>query len=238
MEDKENYYHIKNAGFNANIKPGESLRIGIMGTQGESGNEPFSCQLRHIEWEHFSQADTDRDGLTNEVELEIGSNPCKEDTDGDGLPDGYEVSELETNPCKADSDGNGIMDDKEDTDGEGLKDGEDVKLGFSPLKKDTDGNGILDIDESSYQTVSLPVNEEETPGVTKVEVSFTTKGNIENTTKIRNMYDVDIQSSEVEGLVGVPVEIESSASFDCATITFTYDESALIGRKIRLRYLV
>lgn len=276
MEKKENYYHIKNAGFNANIKPGESLRIGIMGSQGKSGNKPFSCQLRHIEWEHFSQADTDRDGLTNEVELEIGSNPCKEDTDGDGLPDGYEVSELETNPCKVDSDGNGIMDDKEDfdedgltnmqefeyetypyeedsdsdglsdgeevmkyqtdpmkedTDGEGLKDGEDVKLGFSPLKKDTDGNGILDIDESSYQTVSLPVDEKETPGVTKVEVSFTTKGNIENTTKIRNMYDVDIQSSEVEGLVGVPVEIESAASFNRATITFTYDESALGATK-------
>lgn len=77
----------------------------------------------------------------------------------------------------------------------------------------------------------MPVDEKETPGVTKVEVSFTTKGNIENTTKIRNMYDVDIQSSEVEGLVGVSVEIESSASFNRATITFTYDESALGATK-------
>lgn len=272
LEKDGNYYHIKNSDFNANIKPGESLRIGIMGSQGEKGDKPYEIQLRHIEWRHASKADTDRDGLTNEIELEIGSNPCKSDTDSDGLGDGYEYSVLETNLCKVDSDGNGVSDAdedfdsdhltnlqeyeketypykadsdsdglidgeevntyhtdpmNEDTDGEGLKDGEDIKLGFNPLKKDTDGNGILDIDEKQQQTVSLVVDEKEASGVTKVDVSFETTGNIENTTEIRNLYDVDIQSSEVEGIVGIPVEIESSASFDSATIQFTYDESKL-----------
>lgn len=35
--------------------------------------------------------DYDADGLTRARELELGIEPCKSDTDGDGLPDGFEV---------------------------------------------------------------------------------------------------------------------------------------------------
>ncbi len=34
-------------------------------------------------------------------------------------------------------------------------------------------------------------------------------------------------SSEVNGLIAVPVNIESTSSFDAATIKFTYDEELL-----------
>ena len=36
------------------------------------------------------QADDDSDLLTDTLETSIGTNPCSADTDGDGVPDGYE----------------------------------------------------------------------------------------------------------------------------------------------------
>ena len=36
--------------------------------------------------------DPDNDGLTSERERELGTNPAKRDTDGDHLPDGWEVA--------------------------------------------------------------------------------------------------------------------------------------------------
>ncbi len=45
--------------------------------------------------------DTDNDGLTDLVELALGTNPFDFDTDGDGLPDGYELAISKTDPLKA-----------------------------------------------------------------------------------------------------------------------------------------
>lgn len=59
----------------------------------------------------FSQSDDpDRDGLTTDQELAIGTNPLNPDCDGDGISDGYEVNILETNPLLRDSDGDGFPD--------------------------------------------------------------------------------------------------------------------------------
>gem|GEM_PF-1040669 len=56
-------------------------------------------------------ADLDGDGLTNFQELMVfGSDIRKADTDGDGLSDGDEVSLYHTNPLLADSDGDGLRD--------------------------------------------------------------------------------------------------------------------------------
>ncbi|MEO0335509.1 MAG: hypothetical protein AAF202_03910, partial [Pseudomonadota bacterium] len=48
--------------------------------------------------------DTDGDGLTDELEQVIGTNPRLADTDGDGLTDGEEVSTHSTDPLLADTD--------------------------------------------------------------------------------------------------------------------------------------
>lgn len=70
------------------------------------------------------QTDKDFDGLTDEEEKKLGTDPLNPDTDGDGLLDGSEVKKFKTNPLNP------------DTDGDGMKDGEEVLRGRDPLKKD------------------------------------------------------------------------------------------------------
>ncbi len=64
--------------------------------------------------------DTDGDGLTDQRETELGTDPNKADTDGDGLSDGDEVLKYGTNPLNA------------DTDGDGFSDGVEVRNGYNP----------------------------------------------------------------------------------------------------------
>ncbi|MGB0588460.1 MAG: MopE-related protein [Myxococcota bacterium] len=54
-----------------------------------------------------SSEDTDQDGLTNGMEMNLGTNPALADTDGDGIDDKAEISDL-SDP--ADSDGDGVID--------------------------------------------------------------------------------------------------------------------------------
>ncbi len=118
-----------------------SFLVGITIT-GESGN-----------------ADPDGDGLTNDEEKRLGTDPHKADTDGDGLTDGEEVHKYHTDPLKVDTDGDGLTDGEEvhkyhtdpnnkDTDGDGLSDGDEVlKYKTDPNKADTDDDGLSDGDE-------------------------------------------------------------------------------------------
>ena len=77
--------------------------------------------------------DSDGDGLTDDYERQIGTDPFDPDTDDDGLTDGEEVLTYKTNPLNP------------DTDGDGLKDGEEVKTyGTDPLNPDTDGDELKD----------------------------------------------------------------------------------------------
>ncbi len=56
------------------------------------------------------EPDSDLDGLSNEQELDKGTNPLLADTDGDGLTDGEEVFTYHTNPTSPDTDGDGVND--------------------------------------------------------------------------------------------------------------------------------
>jgi choice-of-anchor B domain-containing protein len=57
--------------------------------------------------------DQDGDGLDDDFEISIGTNPLLPDTDGDGLTDGDEVNMYATNPTLRDTDGDGFGDDVE-----------------------------------------------------------------------------------------------------------------------------
>jgi outer membrane protein OmpA-like peptidoglycan-associated protein len=103
--------------------------------------------------------DWDKDGLSNDYERTIGTDPHKADTDGDGLTDGDEVLKYHTNPLKKDTDADGLTDYEEimtyhtdpnnpDSDGDGLSDGDEIlKYHTDPLVKDTDGDGLNDGEE-------------------------------------------------------------------------------------------
>ena len=57
--------------------------------------------------------DSDNDGLTNEEELAIGTDPNLVDTDGDSLSDREELEVYKTNPLNMDSDNDGYTDGEE-----------------------------------------------------------------------------------------------------------------------------
>ena len=109
--------------------------------------------------------DSDGDGLDNDCECNFEPSPLdpgNSDTDGDGLPDGYEDANMdckttgaETQPTVADTDSDGIDDGTEvntpglnplriDSDDDGIGDGVEFGSCLDPTNPDTDGDGIED----------------------------------------------------------------------------------------------
>jgi hypothetical protein len=87
--------------------------------------------------------DDDNDGLPDDLEWEIGTNPVDPDTDHDLLEDASELLNG-TSPVNGDSDGDGIAD--------GV---EVIILRTDPLDRDTDGAGSCDIQEIEHRTDPL-----------------------------------------------------------------------------------
>jgi hypothetical protein len=116
-----------------------------------SHNDGYGELALKLSYYLFEERDHDGDGLTNEEEERLSTNPYNPDTDADGLSDFEEVRRYYTNPLLADTDGDGLTDGAEvftyftdptrwDTDGDGLSDGEEVRYyGTNPLRRDSDG---------------------------------------------------------------------------------------------------
>ncbi len=95
--------------------------------------------------------DWDGDGASNRVEIQIGTNIYAADTDGDGLPDGYEYDNG-LDPLVFDSDS--------DADGDSLTNLEEYQLGTDPNDADTDDDGIpdnLDSNPLFNSAVMIPI---------------------------------------------------------------------------------
>ncbi len=143
---------------------------------GETSEEYDFSGLEYLPEEWLG--DTDADALFDIYEKVIDSDPFNPDTDGDGLPDGYEVLTLNTDPLEIDTDGNGVLDGNEDfdtdnlvnideylyqtlpftpdTDEDGFFDGDEVHIyGTNPTIPDTDGDKLLDGEESYDGSIYL-----------------------------------------------------------------------------------
>ena len=124
-----------------------------------------------IDWE--DETDADNDGLTDVYEkYYFETDPTNPDTDGDGLPDGYEVY-LGTDPTKADTDDNGISDGNEDFDEDGLSNLREYELGTDPNSEDSDSDGLTDGEEvNKYNTDPLKVDTDDDGVTDKDEIDL------------------------------------------------------------------
>ena len=83
--------HTGGGGGGANYNQTESSPVAISSGTGGSG----VVIIRYV-------LDTDADGISDDDEAKLGSDPSNPDTDGDGEPDGYEVA-MGTDPTDANS---------------------------------------------------------------------------------------------------------------------------------------
>ncbi|MUH38310.1 Ig-like domain-containing protein, partial [Zobellia amurskyensis] len=98
--------------------------------------------------------DPDNDGLTNDEEDVLGTDPNNPDSDGDGINDGQEVLDA-TNPLDDCDSIDGTPLDSSDCDSDGLTNAEEEIRGTDPNIADTDEDTILDGQEVSDNTDPL-----------------------------------------------------------------------------------
>lgn len=95
-------------------------KVNQLETTKKINNETINKRNNDI-YDYSLREDPDGDGLSNEREIFLGTNPNSQDTDKDGIPDGEEIR-LKTDPKNP------------DTDRDGFLDGDEVRNGFDPLK--------------------------------------------------------------------------------------------------------
>src|SRR5262249_6015663 len=73
----------------------------------------------------------DGDGIPSWMEMLLGTDPFKADTNGDGIPDGQAII-------------SGLSATNPDIDGDGLPNKVEIQIGTDPFRADTDGDGVND----------------------------------------------------------------------------------------------
>lgn len=119
--------------------------------RGAAKPKPQALARKPAKPKKAKDGDTDGDGVSNEAEARLGTDPTRADTDGDGLSDKAEL-QLSTNATKW------------DTDGDGVEDGMEVALGQTSARV-RDPLGQLDIDPRVRGEFVDPVEVERRLGV-------------------------------------------------------------------------
>ena len=174
--------------------------------------------------------DADKDGLPDEKEIEIGTDPNKEDSDNDGLNDLLELNHTGTNPLNSDTDEDGTTDGLEDSDKDGLINIEEVRLKTDPGKNDTDEDGLDDGEEvNKYHT---DPNKMDTDGDSLLDGSDVNLG-----------FDPLKQDTDSDGVIDseevIKQELNKNAfehlSLDGLIPSITFDSKGDINRNIAIQ---
>jgi hypothetical protein len=106
--------------------------------------------------------DPDADGLTNAEEWNLGTDPLRADTNGDGISDGAAVA-------------SGLSPTNPDMDGDTVLNGAEIAQGTDPFNADTDGDGYSDgadafpLDPTRWQAPSGTPGDTTPPVITLTE---------------------------------------------------------------------
>ena len=174
----------------------------------------------------LGQTDSDRDGIPDAAEADLGLDPFDPDTDDDGIIDGQEDGDgdgIETslelvlgfNPQSGDSDNDGIGDADEDLDSDGLSDALEARAGTDLNTTDSDGDGFDD--NLEFLSGSNPLVSESQPSqqVSSKSVSY---------------------NNLIEGGMRLPIgAVHSSAIHFNNQIETPFDRQTLISRPVHFQ---
>ena len=125
--------------------------VELYGSDLPEGGEPVSVAVS------LPSLDEDGDGLSDDDESALGSDPLNPDTDGDGLSDGEEIITYLTDPLDP------------DTDGDGFLDGEEVAAGSDP--RDPSSTPITPTPTATPTATATPTPTPTTPPPLRGEVN-------------------------------------------------------------------
>lgn len=145
--------------------------------------------------------DTDNDGLLDDVEILLGTNPYHPDTDGDSLPDGWEV-ENGLDPLTG-------TDAAQDSDSDSLTNADEYALGTYAYLPDSDDDGFWDGIE--MQAGTDPLSSTSVP-------QSTVRGDV-NCDGLVDAFDVQLVINGALRLVTpAPTDMDASGSVDAMDV--------------------
>ncbi|MFV8225653.1 gliding motility-associated C-terminal domain-containing protein, partial [Christiangramia aquimixticola] len=161
---------IMNADGSFEVSDASALVTGDYSIEITTTDENGGVTVQTIVLSFMGSSDLDNDGLLNDEEIIIGTDPLNPDSDGDGLTDGEEVLGEDDNFTELQPDGVSdpldICDPLQtapgcDPDNDGLTNDQEAAAGTDPLDADTDNDGLYDgeevtgVDNPATETVAI-----------------------------------------------------------------------------------